>query len=61
MTTVPTKDAVWRKSSRSSGQDTCVEVRGDLAAVRDTKNRGPVLMASIADVVTAAKAGLFDR
>lgn len=35
----------WRKSSRSSNSTNCVEVRDDLAAVRDSKNAaGPVLV-----------------
>ncbi|HKN97367.1 MAG TPA: DUF397 domain-containing protein [Pseudonocardiaceae bacterium] len=34
----------WRKSSRSQSTDSCVEVRRDRAAVRDSKNpAGPVL------------------
>ncbi|MBB4963800.1 DUF397 domain-containing protein [Saccharothrix violaceirubra] len=34
----------WRKSSRSTNTDSCVEVRNDLAAVRDSKNpSGPQL------------------
>jgi len=35
--------AVWRKSTRSSGQDNCVEVAANLpgiVAVRDSKNPG---------------------
>ncbi|WP_084793732.1 DUF397 domain-containing protein [Actinokineospora bangkokensis] len=27
----------WRKSSRSTGTSNCVELRQDLAAIRDTK------------------------
>lgn len=33
---------MWRKSSRSGSGD-CVEVRNDLAAVRDSKNPGIAL------------------
>lgn len=34
----------WRKSSKSQAAGNCVEVRGDLAAIRDSKNPdGPVL------------------
>ncbi|MGX7828979.1 DUF397 domain-containing protein [Actinokineospora sp. 24-640] len=34
----------WKKSSRSTNTDNCVEVRQDLAAVRDSKNpQGPAL------------------
>lgn len=32
----------WRKSSFSDPNN-CVEVRGDLTAIRDTKNPGPVM------------------
>lgn len=37
--------AAWRKSSRSSGSGNCVEVADlpGVVAVRDTKDRGPVL------------------
>lgn len=27
----------WRKSSRSGGQEACVEIRSDLRAIRDSK------------------------
>lgn len=33
----------WRKSSRSGPSGNCVELRGDLAAVRDSKHPGVVL------------------
>lgn len=35
---------MWRRSSRSDHYGNCVEVRGDLAALRDSKNAdGPTL------------------
>ncbi|WP_424184877.1 DUF397 domain-containing protein [Actinokineospora sp. G85] len=40
----------WRKSSRSGGTSNCVELRQDLAAVRDTKRPGVVLPVSRAAV-----------
>ncbi|HEX7658588.1 MAG TPA: DUF397 domain-containing protein [Pseudonocardiaceae bacterium] len=48
----------WRKSSHSGGtQNACVELRGDLAAVRDSKNQaGPVLRADITALIRALKA-----
>lgn len=38
--------AVWRKSSRSTGEGACVEVAhlGGTAAARDSKSPGPVLV-----------------
>ena len=60
----------WRKSSRSSGGDNCVEIavaadRRDVG-VRDSKQdgRGPVLEFSSgewAGFLAAAKTGRFDR
>lgn len=50
----------WRKSSYSggSGQGSCVELRGDLAAVRDSKNpSGPTLNVDVAAFLSAVKAG----
>ncbi|MFD9734390.1 DUF397 domain-containing protein [Umezawaea sp. NPDC059074] len=44
----------WRKSSYSANQNDCVEVRGTLDAVRDSKNpAGPALR------VSRAKLGAF--
>lgn len=49
--------ASWRKSSRSSGQDTCVELAYD-GAVRDSKNpTGPVLSLPLGGLLAAVKAG----
>lgn len=60
--TVPTQPPRWRKSSRSSGNDTCVEVRGTLDAVRDSKNAGgPTLAGSVAELVAAVRAGRLGR
>ena len=59
----------WRKSSRSSGGDNCVEIafaaRGRAVAVRDSKQggHGPVLRFSPgewAGFVSSAKTGEFD-
>lgn len=41
----------WRKSSQSSGEDTCVEVAHTLTAVRDSKNpTGPLLLVPVSAV-----------
>jgi uncharacterized protein DUF397 len=59
----------WRKSSRSSGGDNCVEIAsatcGDAVGVRDSKQagRGPVLeftSGEWAGFVAGAKTGEFD-
>lgn len=34
---------MWRKSSKSADAGSCVEVRHDLAAIRDSKNPDVVL------------------
>lgn len=45
----------WRKSSRSSGQDTCVEL-ASTGAVRDSKNpTGPFLTVDVTALVQAVK------
>jgi hypothetical protein len=51
----------WKKSSRSTNSNSCVEVRQDLAAVRDSKNPGgPALAlspASVAGLIVRASRG----
>jgi hypothetical protein len=60
----------WRKSSRSSGGDNCVEIAsaadGRAVGVRDSKlgRRGPVLEftpGEWASFLAGAKTGQFDR
>lgn len=49
----------WRKSSRSDVNQ-CVEVRGDLTALRDSKNPGavmPVERAGLARLTEFARTG----
>jgi hypothetical protein len=54
---------MWRKSSKSDSAGTCVEVRCDLAALRDSKQAdgtqlsAPRLTAFIQNI----KGGRFDR
>jgi hypothetical protein len=48
----------WRKSSFSGNSGDCVEVRQDLAAIRDSKNAaGPSLAVELARLVAVVKAG----
>jgi hypothetical protein len=48
----------WRKSSRSDGQDTCVELAHTGDAVRDSKNpTGPTLTLDTHDLLAAIKTG----
>lgn len=57
MMTVPHGVVRWRKSTRSSGEDTCVEVTYD-GAVRDSKNPGgPMLDVDLAGLLASVKAG----
>nr|WP_083467218.1 DUF397 domain-containing protein [Kibdelosporangium sp. MJ126-NF4]CEL22101.1 hypothetical protein [Kibdelosporangium sp. MJ126-NF4]CTQ92882.1 hypothetical protein [Kibdelosporangium sp. MJ126-NF4] len=55
----------WRKSSFSgvgSTENDCVEVRRDLAAVRDSKSLdGPALVVDLSDLLAGVKTGQFDR
>jgi len=54
--------AVWRKSSRSGGNNgACVELANN-GAIRDSKNpAGPVLKGDLVTLLIATKAGHLDR
>jgi hypothetical protein len=48
----------WRKSSFSGDGGNCVQIRQDLAAVRDSKNpTGPTLVVELPALVAAVRAG----
>lgn len=53
----------WRSSSCSAEDGNCVQVRGDLAALRDSKDvRGPLLaVPGLRELVRDVKAGRFER
>ncbi|MCT2583885.1 DUF397 domain-containing protein [Actinophytocola gossypii] len=52
----------WRKSSFSGDSGECVEIRQDLAAVRDSKNPGSLsLLADLSQLVATVKSGSLDR
>jgi hypothetical protein len=55
--------AVWRKSSRSGGNNgACIELANHLGAVRDSKNpTGPTLRVDVAVLVAAANSGHLDH
>lgn len=54
-------EPVWRKARRSSNDQNCVELRGTLDAVRDSKNAaGPILRGDMRALVRAARAGHLD-
>jgi hypothetical protein len=55
--TVPLATPKWRKSSRSSGSETCVELASD-GLMRDSKNpAGPVLPVDLGQLLAAVKTG----
>jgi len=48
----------WRKSSKSNTGGSCVEVRNDLAAIRDSKNPdGPTLTVDLPAFLTTVRTG----
>jgi hypothetical protein len=61
MTSVTDGAVRWRKSSRSSGEDTCVEL-ANVGAVRDSKNpAGPVLMVDVDAFLGVVRSGGLGR
>lgn len=53
-----TEKRVWRKVRRSENDGNCVELRGSLDAVRDSKNRtGTPLRADVPALIEAIKRG----
>ena len=49
---------MWRKSSRSQNGANCVEVRGSLDELRDSKNSdGPALRGDVRSLVRSLRAG----
>jgi hypothetical protein len=53
---------MWRKSSKSNTGANCVEVRHDLAAVRDSKNPdGPALTVDLTRLLSTVRAGRLDH
>lgn len=59
--TVPHAALSWRKSSRSTASDTCVEV-AYTGWLRDSKNpAGGALSVSLDALLAATKAGKLDR
>ncbi|MGH3763218.1 DUF397 domain-containing protein [Actinophytocola sp.] len=51
----------WRKSSFSGSGGNCVQVRQDLAALRDSKNpTGPTLTAGLSPLLATVKSGKLD-
>jgi hypothetical protein len=52
----------WRKSSRSTSGDSCVEAAHTHDMVRDSKNPdGPALRVDLSGMVAAIKTGHLDR
>ncbi|MCT2583884.1 DUF397 domain-containing protein [Actinophytocola gossypii] len=52
----------WRKSSYSGTGGDCVEIRQDLAALRDSKNdTGPTLVADLSRLLATVKSGDLHR
>jgi Domain of unknown function (DUF397) len=51
----------WRKSRFSGSGGNCVEVRQDLAAIRDSKNTGPALAVDLTRLVAIVRSGLVQR
>ncbi len=48
---------IWRKSSRSENDGTCVEVRNTLSELRDSKSSAAILRGDVRRLVRAIKEG----
>ena len=48
---------IWRKSSRSENDGTCVEVRNTLSELRDSKNTSATLRGDVRRLTQAVKDG----
>lgn len=60
--TVPPQALRWKKSNRSSGSQTCVEIAHTRGAVRDSKNpAGPTLTVDLSGMLAVVKSGSLDR
>jgi hypothetical protein len=56
-----TTEPIWRRSSRSSNSQNCVELCCTLDGVRDSKNAGgPVLRGDVPALVRAVRDGRLD-
>ena len=54
--------APWRTSSYSGQDNECVELRGDLLAVRDSKNpNGPALTVTLTRLLATVKTGRLNH
>ncbi|MBP2326729.1 hypothetical protein JOF56_007114 [Kibdelosporangium banguiense] len=52
----------WRTSSFSGACGNCVQIRQDLAAIRDSKNAdGPTLDIDVTGLLATVKSGRLDR
>jgi hypothetical protein len=62
METPDLSTARWRKSTHSGGNNgACIEL-ANIGAIRDSKNQtGPALLAHLAGLLTAVKAGQLNR
>lgn len=57
-----TTEHTWRKSRSSQNGANCVELRGALDQVRDSKNvAGPVLRVDVPALTRAIRAGRFEN